>query len=379
MLQTCEENTLPHIRFEKEVLLLVRELEGRLYEVDGRRRLAQEYLDRRVGYHRRSVRRGEEVVHVLRDRREAEIVFTAAFRDTEEEGGGILRLHHPPRLVDDEQSLTEFLAHGVPDVVRDDVHRDRLQVIFHVAHAKDNQLLVHVHVRRPVHKARPRSLRVFRKTCDQRLAPLHAGEHELEVGKKWRLDRREVRGGGEVFESIGLRDRLIDDRVFFRREAAEHDAEETDERDDVVAQDVGGGLVLARDGEIERVNVVLGGERDVEIAAADGFREIFVFALWVNDDDFRIEHEGAQDLQFRGVRIVYEHTAVSREKYFIINSKIVDVFVFFVGFFRDGDDGIPEKVCIRKCFECGDNFFNPAQVLQRAAVFPNDELRRRAQ
>ena len=67
----------------------------------------------------------------------------------------------------------------------------------------------------------------LRESLHERLRALHAGEHELEVGKKRRLDLREVRVGGNVLERVGLGDRLVDNGVFFRREAAEHDAEES--------------------------------------------------------------------------------------------------------------------------------------------------------
>ena len=140
-------------------------------------------MDRRVGDHRNTVRRIEEVGDVLRDGRDPEIVFASALCDREEERRGVFGAHHPPCLVDHEQSLAELFSHLVPDVVRDDVHSDRLEVVFHVAHGEHDELLIHVDVGWAVHKARPRTLGVFAQTLYERLAPLHTREHEFEVGK----------------------------------------------------------------------------------------------------------------------------------------------------------------------------------------------------
>ena len=43
--------------------------------------------------------------------------------------------------------------------------------------------------------------------------------------------------------------------------------------------------------------MVLGVERDIEIAAADRLGQKFVFALGVDDDDFGVEHERAQNFE----------------------------------------------------------------------------------
>ncbi len=45
----------------------------------------------------------------------------------------------------------------------DEVHRDRFQVVFHVAYREDNKFFVDVDVGRLVDKARPRALGVFGK------------------------------------------------------------------------------------------------------------------------------------------------------------------------------------------------------------------------
>src|SRR3989344_314007 len=55
-----------------------------------------------------------------------QVVLAAAFGHPVEEGRRVVGLHHPPRLVDDQQALFEVLAHRVPDVVGYQVHRHRL-------------------------------------------------------------------------------------------------------------------------------------------------------------------------------------------------------------------------------------------------------------
>jgi len=47
--------------------------------------------------------------------------------------------------------------------------------------------------------------------------------------------------------------------------------------------------------------VVLGVERDIEVAAACCLGNVFVFALGVDDDDFGIEHEGPDNLELGGI------------------------------------------------------------------------------
>ena len=201
------------------------------------------------------------------------------------------------------QALLHLVAHRVPDVVRDDVHRHRLEFVLHVAHREDDELLFEVDVGRLVHESRPRAARVFRETLDQGLASLHAGEHLFKVGEQRRLGAGEVGIAGNIFERIGLADGAVDDGVLFGRKAAEHDAEEADERDDVGAQNILRILVLFYRREVERIDVMFGGERDMERAAAGRLRELFVFALGVDDDDIRAEHERAQDLKLRRIAL----------------------------------------------------------------------------
>src|SRR3989344_144267 len=301
MFQSGEEDPFADVRFEKQIFFLIGKLERALHQIDRSRRVTQEYLDGGVGDHRDAVGGIQEVRYVLRYRRDTEVIFASALRDAEEERRGVLRAHHPPRLVDDEKAFAEFFADRIPDVVRDDVHRDRLQVVLHVAHGEDDELFVHVHVRGAVHESRPCALGVFREACDQRVRPLHPRKHELKVRKERRLDLGEIRVRGDVLQGVGLGYRLVDDRVFLRREAAEHDTEKADKSNDVVAQDVARILILAWYSEVEGINVVLGGERYIEVASADGLGEVLVFAFGVDDDDLGVEHEATQYFQLRHV------------------------------------------------------------------------------
>src|SRR3989344_4627529 len=256
MFQSGEEDPFADVRFEKQIFFLIGKLERALHQIDRSRRLTQEYLDGGVGDHRDAVGGIQEVRYVLRYRRDTEVIFASALRDAEEERRGVLRAHHPPRLVDDEKAFAEFFADRIPDVVRDDVHRDRLQVVLHVAHGEDDELLVHVDIRGAVHESRPRALGGFREARGQRVRPLHPRKHELEVGEERRFDEREVRIRGDVLQGVGLGYRLVDDRVFLRRETSEHDAEKADKGNDVVAQDVARIFVFARYREVEGVDVV---------------------------------------------------------------------------------------------------------------------------
>ena len=78
-------------------------------------------------------------------------------------------------------------------MVRDDVHRYRLELVLHVAHGKDDEFVVDVHVCRAVDEAGPGALGVFGKAFDQRFGAFHAGQHEFEVGQKRRRDIGEIR------------------------------------------------------------------------------------------------------------------------------------------------------------------------------------------
>src|SRR3989344_3707227 len=151
-----KEDSLPHVGLQQKELFLIRQVEGLLQSINGG-----------VGNHGESVRRLEEVVHVLGNGRQPQVVLAAAFGHPVEEGRRVVRLHHPPRLVDDQQALFEVLAHRVPDVVGYQVHRHRLEVVLHVAYGKDDELFVDVDIGRLVDKARPRALSVLAEALDQ--------------------------------------------------------------------------------------------------------------------------------------------------------------------------------------------------------------------
>ena len=118
-----------------------------------------------------------------------------------------------------------------------------------------------------------------------------------------RLRAGEVRVARDVLERVGFAHRAVHDGVFFGREAGEHDAEESDERDDVGAQDVLRVLVFLDRREVKWIDVVLGGEGYVEGAPARRFGELFVFAFGVNDDDIRPEHKRPEHFQLRRIAL----------------------------------------------------------------------------
>ncbi len=141
--------------------------------------------------------------------------------------------------------------------MRDDIHRDRLQLVFHVTHGEGDELLIDVDVRGTVDEPGPGAFGVFREPLDKRLRTLHARKDELEVGEERRLHVRKIILPGYVFQGVGFGDGAIDDGVFFGGKSAEHDAEEPDEVDDVRTQDICGGLILARLRQVERIDAVI--------------------------------------------------------------------------------------------------------------------------
>src|SRR3989344_7923129 len=54
VLESGEEYSLPHIRFEEEILFFVGKFEGLLHEMNRSRRLPEQHLDRRVCIHRQA-------------------------------------------------------------------------------------------------------------------------------------------------------------------------------------------------------------------------------------------------------------------------------------------------------------------------------------
>src|SRR3989344_2811858 len=183
-------------------------------------------------------------------------------------------------------------------------HREavrRLEDVLHVAHGKDDELFVDIDVGRLVDKARPGAFGVFREPLYQRVAPLQAREHHLKVGQKRRLYLGKVAVDSDVFERVGLCNGPIDDGVLLRRKTAEHNAEHPHQRHDVGAQDIGRRLVLARRRQVERIYVIFGVKRYIEVASADGLRQKLILALGVDDDNLGVEHQRAQNFQLGGV------------------------------------------------------------------------------
>ncbi len=118
----------------------------------------------------------------------------------------------------------------------------------------------------------------------------------------------EVAVDRDVFERVGFRNSAVDYRVFFGRETAEHDAEHAHERHNVASQHIGRRLVFARRRQVKRVDMVLGVERDIEVAPTHCLRQELVFPLRVYHYHFSIEHECAEYLElgritFAGARL----------------------------------------------------------------------------
>src|SRR3989344_529214 len=146
MLQPRKEEPLPHPRLKQQILLLVGEVERFLEDVNVGGRLLHQELQGRGREDRPAIRAPQEIAYVLGHGSFPKEVFATPLCDGEEEGGRILALHHPPRLVNDQETLLELVAYRVPDVVRDDVHGNRLELILHVAYREHHELLVNLDV-----------------------------------------------------------------------------------------------------------------------------------------------------------------------------------------------------------------------------------------
>ena len=242
-----------------------------LQDIDGRRRLFQQKLDRRVGDNRHAVRRLQKVVHILRDGGEAEIIFASALGQAQQERSRIFGFHHPPRLVDDQQAFFQIFSHGVPDIVRDDIHGDRLEFVFHVAQGKDDEFFVDVHVvgwlMNPAHVP----LVYLESRCASESPPSMPASTSSKSDRSGGSMFVEIAVGRDVLEGVGFGDGAVDDGVFFRRQPAEHDAEKSDQVDDVGTQHIGADSSSPGIGKVKRIDVVLGIKRNVEISSAGRF------------------------------------------------------------------------------------------------------------
>lgn len=52
--------------------------------------------------------------------------------------------------------------------------------------------------------------------------------------------------------------------------------------------------------KVERIDLLVGVERDIEIRTSNGIHECLVFIFWIEDDDICSHHEGPEDLEFHG-------------------------------------------------------------------------------
>ena len=99
--------------------------------------------------------------------------------------------------------------------------------------------------------------------------------------------------GGESGDNLTVRGDLV---------AAEHQAKETVEGDEVGAESVAGVFGVNDFGEVKGVNADVGVEGETDVAATDGIAEFLVFVLRVNNDDFGADHHGAESFKLDGER-----------------------------------------------------------------------------
>ena len=54
-------------------------------------------------------------------------------------------------------------------------------------------------------------------------------------------------------------------------------------------------------GQVKRIEMIVGVERNIDEASADGFAQILVFVFRINDDHFRPQHQRAQNFELHGI------------------------------------------------------------------------------
>ena len=143
--------------------------------------------------------------------------------------------------------------------MKDEIHSYRAEFFFQIANIEHDKLILHGDIARVVQKPRKYALREFFETRRKRFRPLHIAQHFIEVADSWertRRQRRKIRLPGDVAHRIGFAKRLIEDRVFFRCHAAEHEMEQSDQCRDITPQqslEIFGFVALL--GKIKRIDM----------------------------------------------------------------------------------------------------------------------------
>ena len=121
--------------------------------------------------------RTHEVFNVLGDGGDAEVVFTGAFGQAEQEVGRVFVLHQLPGFIDDQHALFLVGLGLVPDVIQHDIHGYWPQFVLQVADIEDDHRVVDVDVALLAEDAGERTAGVFA----QALRQLRAGATHVQA------------------------------------------------------------------------------------------------------------------------------------------------------------------------------------------------------
>ena len=254
-----------------------------------------------------------EIFDVLGDGGETEGVFAGALRQRKEEVCRIIKLHELPSLVDDEETAFLFGADDIPDVIENDVHGDGAELVLEVANVEDNHLIININIRLLGEDAREGAGGVFAETLSELgTGALHVEQCIIKIDNGGRGGLVGERVGSDAGASIGVDEGLVEIRLFIGSEgrngltvgssdiAAEHEAEEAVEGDEISLESIICILSVDDLWQVEGVDADIGIEREADVGAADGVAELLIFILGVDNENLGANHHGAERLELDG-------------------------------------------------------------------------------
>ena len=131
--------------------------------------------------------RKQKIINILRNRGDAEIIFSTAFHQSINKFRRILMLHEPPRFINDQNSAFHLRTHHIPNIIDDIVNRHCSKFILKITHAESDQLIRHINVGRSIEQTGKRSSRKFFQSQSQISATLHTIEHIIQILHNGRL------------------------------------------------------------------------------------------------------------------------------------------------------------------------------------------------
>ena len=136
------------------------------------------------------------------------------------------------------------------------------------------------------------------QTQSQIRAAIHPFEHVIKVLHDRRFGPGQISVRRNVLFRVSLNAGSIQNRIFLKSDFAEHNAQQTLERDHAAANNVGRVHVTHLARQIERVDFAFRIQRNIHVSAAHRITQILVFALRIDNDHVRPHHQTAQHFQF---------------------------------------------------------------------------------